>query len=316
MLVRPAGPFNFLRPAEAAEKRAQRPGLQVARTCKAVCDEVLPYLYRGRSFLLLTGPCPRGRYQAYATRVWLQRLSRVARQSVGALAVICQKYEEDCDLSGAVRAYRELGEYVVDRLPGLEVLNVCMADAVQRPVLEFARLCGTRGMRLRVERDWKSGNVVEFEHADALLRQMGGLEISNRHDMDGQSDSSERSGGEGSARAPVRTDRRIGRMSRSFSSGESIKDVAIETRGPEVVECQEIDYEQPGVENSAQTRRRRDKMKPGYADAVGHGNEVRMVIKEEPRSPEDDWVLAKLSPTGLEGESEDDENWEFVGAES
>ncbi|PSN62710.1 hypothetical protein BS50DRAFT_453732, partial [Corynespora cassiicola Philippines] len=169
MLVRPAGPFNFLRPAEAAEKRAQRPGLQVARTCKAVCDEVLPYLYRGRSFLLLTGPCPRGRYQAYATRVWLQRLSRVARQSVGALTVICQKYEEDCDLSGAVRAYRELGEYVVDRLPGMEVLNVCMADAVQRPVLEFARLCGTRGMRVRVERDWKSGSVVEFEHADALL---------------------------------------------------------------------------------------------------------------------------------------------------
>ena len=52
-----------------------------------VYQEAVPILYRGRNFLFLTGPCPRGRYQAYATQMFLSRLTPLVRNSGGQSAL-------------------------------------------------------------------------------------------------------------------------------------------------------------------------------------------------------------------------------------
>ena len=60
LLTAPNGPFNILRPASRAE-RAARPSAGIVLASKQTYQEALPFLYRDRNFLFLTGPCPRGR---------------------------------------------------------------------------------------------------------------------------------------------------------------------------------------------------------------------------------------------------------------
>ena len=72
------------------------------------CDE---------DFFFLTGPCPGGRYQAYATLRWLRQLNSTARANMEILSLLVQTYEEDCNMAGVKSAYAELAEYVRDQLP-------------------------------------------------------------------------------------------------------------------------------------------------------------------------------------------------------
>ena len=81
-----SGQINFLRPATEMELE-WRPCGNILSTCRMVYQEAVPILYRGRNFLFLTGPCPRGRYQAYATQMFLSRLTPLVRNSGGQSAL-------------------------------------------------------------------------------------------------------------------------------------------------------------------------------------------------------------------------------------
>ncbi|ORY12745.1 hypothetical protein BCR34DRAFT_470410, partial [Clohesyomyces aquaticus] len=117
------GMFNILRPA-SQEELERRPSATVARVSRQVYCESLPILYRGRNFRLLSGPCPRGRYQAYATRKWLSRLSPIARSNITDLSLICQSYEEDSLERDAVESYSLLSHYILTNLPRFETLHL------------------------------------------------------------------------------------------------------------------------------------------------------------------------------------------------
>ncbi|EDU49306.1 hypothetical protein PtrSN002B_001838 [Pyrenophora tritici-repentis] len=106
------GPINMLRPATAEE----------AERRKQIHDDADPSAYQRHNFILLTGPCPRGRYQAYATQKWLESLSASARQNISSLSLLIQSYEEDCLEHFIKQAYTELAKYIVQHLSGFKTL--------------------------------------------------------------------------------------------------------------------------------------------------------------------------------------------------
>lgn len=121
------GQFNILRPA-AEDELADRPSAAILRVCAQIYHEALPFLYRDRDFFFLTGPCPRGRYQAYATLEWLKGLNTAACANVEVLSLLVQPYEEDCNIAGVEEAYAELGLYIRDRLPAFKWLCLDVWD--------------------------------------------------------------------------------------------------------------------------------------------------------------------------------------------
>ncbi|KAJ4291050.1 hypothetical protein N0V90_010248 [Kalmusia sp. IMI 367209] len=114
-----SGQINFLRPA-TKEELSRRPNANILSTCRTVYEESLPVLYRGRNFLFVTGPCPRGRYQAYATHIFFARLSTKARALIMAFSLIAIPHEEDCNNEDVARAYADLAawNWIVDRGDG------------------------------------------------------------------------------------------------------------------------------------------------------------------------------------------------------
>ncbi|CAI6339050.1 unnamed protein product [Periconia digitata] len=118
-----SGQINFLRPGVKYEPGYEA-NVDILATCQTVYQEAVGLLYRNRNFLFLTGPCPRGRYQSYATRVFLSRLSPCARAHVTSLSIINVPYEEDANINDAQDAYRTLAVYIQLCLPSFQTLSL------------------------------------------------------------------------------------------------------------------------------------------------------------------------------------------------
>ncbi|KAJ4341033.1 hypothetical protein N0V87_002072 [Didymella glomerata] len=163
------GQFNILRPATAGEL-ADRPSAALLRTCRQVHDEALPYLYRDRDFFFLTGPCPRGRYQAYATLRWLQQLSLEARGNVEIISLLVQPYEEDCNIAEVEDAWAELGEYVRDHLPRFKWLCLDVWDQeVYYAANVFHELFDKQGVGIVVRQPQQGDGVEVFIARESFL---------------------------------------------------------------------------------------------------------------------------------------------------
>ncbi|KAF3053417.1 hypothetical protein E8E11_004743 [Didymella keratinophila] len=163
------GQFNILRPATEDEV-ADRPSAALLRTCRQVHDEALPYLYRDRDFFFLTGPCPRGRYQAYVTLRWLQQLSSEARGNVEVISLLVQSYEEDCNIAEVEDAYAALGVYVRDHLPRFEWLCLDVwDDQVYQVANVFAGLLDKQGTGTVVRQPQRGNEVEVFVTRESFL---------------------------------------------------------------------------------------------------------------------------------------------------
>ncbi|KAF2827517.1 hypothetical protein CC86DRAFT_290986, partial [Ophiobolus disseminans] len=112
VLQAPLGQVNLLRPANNDE-------IQRRREIHATAE---PSAYKGKNILLLSGPCPRGRYQALATLQYLKSLPPLARQNINSLSLLIQPYEEDCSPSACGRAYLDLTHYIIEALPNFRTL--------------------------------------------------------------------------------------------------------------------------------------------------------------------------------------------------
>jgi hypothetical protein len=123
VLYKPGPQFNILRPA-SSEELQHRPSASILRTSKLIYEEAVSFLYQWRSFLFLSGPSPRGRYQAYATLTWLGQLTKLARAHVNSIALICQNFEEDCRNTDVARSYARLSQFVISELPLFRSLQV------------------------------------------------------------------------------------------------------------------------------------------------------------------------------------------------
>lgn len=170
------GQFNILRPASDDELE-DRPPVAVLQTSRHIHHEALPFLYRERDFFFITGPCPRGRYQAYATLQWLKQLQEVARVNVEILSLLVQSYEEDCDIADVEEAYAELGTYVRDHLPGFKWLCLDVWDQdVYRAARVFEGLFDRKGVGVVVRQPLRNGEVGVFVSRGEFLNSFEELE--------------------------------------------------------------------------------------------------------------------------------------------
>jgi hypothetical protein len=160
------GKFNILRPATTAEIKC-RPSSTILRVCKQIHNEACPFLYRGRNFIFLTGPCPRGRYQAYATLQWLKQLGSIARANVESLSLLLQPYEEDCNTKNVEKSYVELGAYICEQLPRFKwlYLEICNEN-MHHTASVFSQLLERKGFGIVVRsrlRDGEFGVIASKE---------------------------------------------------------------------------------------------------------------------------------------------------------
>ncbi|KAF2242045.1 hypothetical protein BU26DRAFT_164254 [Trematosphaeria pertusa] len=167
------GPINFLRPA-SQEELGRRPHASVLATCKMVYREAVPLLYRGRNFLFLSGPCPRGRYQAYATQAFFSRLSHFAREHVTMFSLIAQPHEEDCSAKDVVLAYANLANFAQHYLPSFETLCLNLWDErLGEAARMFGILLREGVVSVCVARDPVQGDVEECEDLEGFLESLG-----------------------------------------------------------------------------------------------------------------------------------------------
>ncbi|KAF2470292.1 uncharacterized protein BDR25DRAFT_33589 [Lindgomyces ingoldianus] len=162
------GLFNILRPASQRELE-RRPSAHLIHVNKQIYRESIPVLYRGRNFRLLSGPCPRGRYQAYATQKWLARLSPLARSHVTDLGLICQIYEEDCVESDAIQSYNSLSHYILRNLLHFEKLHLLRLPRYSA-VQPFSELFQKKGVTIVVTSGRPNGEMSEFYESKDFLR--------------------------------------------------------------------------------------------------------------------------------------------------
>jgi hypothetical protein len=139
VLQAPLGQVNLLRPANDDEIQRRKEITQTAE----------PNAYIGKNFLLLTGPCPRGRYQAYATLQFLKSLSPLARENVEYLSLLIQPYEEDCSDDQGGRAYVELARYILEEVPAFKSLYLNIwGEETRIGSREFAMLLWREGVTI------------------------------------------------------------------------------------------------------------------------------------------------------------------------
>jgi hypothetical protein len=168
VLQAPYGPINMLRPATNEEKERRN----------QVHEAAEPTAYGNRNFLFLTGPCPRGRYQAYATQKWLESINSSAREHISCLSLLVQPYEEDCTQEGTKGAYSELAEYILHHLKGFKKLYLNIWDDEMRfssAASEFSTLLHRDGVKIIVVCTWWSGETREYSNARAFLEVMNTL---------------------------------------------------------------------------------------------------------------------------------------------
>jgi hypothetical protein len=160
VLEAPLGQVNLLRPGNDEEVQRR----------KEVGEEADPSAYAGKNFLLLTGPCPRGRYQAYATLQFLKSLSPLARQRVEYLSLLLQPYEEDCCDDQGGRAYLALARYILAELPAFKTLCLNIwGEETRVGSREFAMLLWKYGITITISWDWWSGEAKEYTEAAPFL---------------------------------------------------------------------------------------------------------------------------------------------------
>jgi hypothetical protein len=153
VLQAPLGQVNLLRPANDDEiERRQE-----------IADTATPDAYAGKNFLLLTGPCPRGRYQAYATMQFLRSLSPPARGNVEYLSLLIQPYEEDCSDDQGGRAYVALARYILEQVPGFKTLYLNIwGEETRIGAREFAMLLWREGVTIVINWDWWGESAEEY----------------------------------------------------------------------------------------------------------------------------------------------------------
>jgi hypothetical protein len=153
VLQAPLGQVNLLRPANVEEIQRR----------KEVTPTAEPAAYAGKNFLLLTGPCPRGRYQAYATLEFLRSLSPLARQNVEYLSLLIQPYEEDCSDDQGGRAYVDLARYILEEVPAFKTLYLNIwGEETKIGSREFAMLLWREGVTIVINWDWWLESVEEY----------------------------------------------------------------------------------------------------------------------------------------------------------
>lgn len=109
-------------------------------------------------FQFVSGPCPRGRYAAYAASTFFARLSPRARRCVTGLEVLVVPHEEDWNAEDVPRAYGELAAWVGRDLQGFEMLRVVLFDEkLAEAVGAFEGLFEKKGVKVCVQR----GKTVE-----------------------------------------------------------------------------------------------------------------------------------------------------------
>lgn len=160
--------INFLRPATECEYR-RRPNANVLGACKTIYEEALPTLYRERNLLFLTGPCPRGRYQAYATQAFLSRLSPFAKLHVTSISLIIQSYEEDCQPDDINLAYANLAIYIQQNLPFFRTLCLNLWDSRMRHAIHpFQLLLLKEGASIYLGMDPVDGSAIHCRDTEGL----------------------------------------------------------------------------------------------------------------------------------------------------
>ncbi|KAF2175604.1 hypothetical protein K469DRAFT_66085 [Zopfia rhizophila CBS 207.26] len=161
VLQQPNGPLNILRPATKKELD-RRPSANIVRANKLIYREATPLLYRGRKFRFLTGHCPRGRYQAYATQTLLSRMSTFTQEQITDLSLIYQQHEEDCRWQDVKKAYVSLARFILSNLPHCRTLHIlkCASGDGLGP---FCKLFRREDMRILVRKHDANEEVECFE---------------------------------------------------------------------------------------------------------------------------------------------------------
>jgi hypothetical protein len=160
VLQAPLGQVNLLRPANDEEIQRRREITQTAE----------PNAYAGKNFLLLSGPCPRGRYQAYATLHFLRSLPPLARENVEYLSLLIQPYEEDCSDDQGGRAYVDLARYILEKVPAFKTLYLNVwGEETRIGAREFAMLLWRDGVTIIINWDWWGEAAEEYTDIVSFL---------------------------------------------------------------------------------------------------------------------------------------------------
>jgi hypothetical protein len=153
VLEAPLGQVNLLRPANVEEIQRR----------KEITPTAEPTAYAGKNFLLLSGPCPRGRYQAYATLEFLRSLSPLARENVEYISLLVQPYEEDCSDDQGGRAYVDLARYILEEVPAFKTMYLNIwGEETKNGSREFAMLLWREGVTIVINWEWWTESVEEY----------------------------------------------------------------------------------------------------------------------------------------------------------
>jgi hypothetical protein len=160
------GQVNLLRPATSKEIRRRKE-----------LDHTDPSVYASKNLLLLTGPCSRGRYQAYATLQFLESISPPAREHIECLSLLVQPYEEGCTNDETRQAYAQLACYILNKLPCFRTLclNVWSRNEQLRTAArELGLVLWREGVSIVVRWDWDetSEEAEEFNDVEKFLEAM------------------------------------------------------------------------------------------------------------------------------------------------
>jgi hypothetical protein len=262
VLQAPHGPINMLRPATKEEKERR----------KEIHDDADPTAYVRRNFLFLTGPCPRGRYQAYATQKWLESLSPPVRLHISCLSLIVQPYEEDCSDDHTRRAYANLAEYILHHLPGVKALSLNIWDDEMRTrsaASEFEILLPRHGVEIVVGCGWWRGETKKYTNARAFLEAMN-----------------------------------VTRSSRLLGGG-SVGDVLLDGTEETEVNNEDQSHQDPDKEDSDDL-----KVKGETVDISGSSKATASVNQDAAGSSDDDWTDAAMSP--ISPQNDDERDWHVL----
>ena len=288
-----SGQINFLSPATASELR-RRPNANILSTCKMVYQEAVPFLYRGRNLLFLSGPCPRGRYQAYATQNFLTRLTHLARSHITTLSIIALNYEEDCRVDDVGGAYFNLAAYIEQSLVSFRTLCFNLWDERLKDLA--CLLCGVflkSGTSICLGTDPVSGSIVECKdphsYAVALRRVAADMRRVALNDGEHQTCVKNNDGKEAGRN-------QVQRVWEEVDADEDVPEVHPRSK-PEAWRRHRL--------------RRTVKFQGGSSRVRGLQKEkAKQDVQEE---EEDEWVDATLSPGSVNSWREGDEdNWELL----
>lgn len=273
VLEAPHGPINMLRPATEEEK-AQR---------SQIYPDAGPSVYQGRKFLFLTGPCPRGRYQAYATLKWLT-LNPHARKHISCLCLLIQPYEEDSSAEATRKAYKDLAEYLVRHAPGFEKLYLLVCPNGMQlcsAASEFGILLQSRDVKIIVViDDCCSRETREYDDPSVFSETM--MAMARRP-------------------PPLQT------VSEPPQKHET------EGHGSEVAEPSGLDKEkeEEGKEGKEEKDEAKEKDKKEHDDDDdGEEDEKEKEDQGEEDSVDGDWTDATMSPTSPQNEL--DKDWQML----